>query len=352
MAFLITTNTAAAGNQHLSASPLFLPLLTTLSIIIIIIIVIILCPTLIPRLIITGSHGSNHSPPGPWRLPVIGNLHQLISILPHRRLRQLALKYGPDIMHLQLGELSHIVISSAPAARQVMKTHEVVFASRPSLLGADIIVYAAISPPYFQQQLRKICVVELLGAHRVRGFRSIREDEVGKLVSTFSRKAAEEEAVNISEEVFWLSTRVTSRAALGKARERDDGFLKIVSEVSDALGGFRVSDFFPSLKFIPLLTGYKAKLVRIHTKLDLMLDDIINEHKIERSNRQTGDNDDDDLVNVLLNLQEAGTQEFNLTVENIKAVIVEVFLAGVETSATAIDWTMAEIKQSTSKGTI
>ncbi|CAN0908557.1 Cytochrome P450 71D8 [Linum grandiflorum] len=309
MAFLITTNTAAAGNQHLSASPLFLPLLTTLSIIIIIIIVIILCPTLIPRLIITGSHGSNHSPPGPWRLPVIGNLHQLISILPHRRLRQLALKYGPDIMHLQLGELSHIVISSAPAARQ----------------------------------LRKICVVELLGAHRVRGFRSIREDEVGKLVSTFSRKAAEEEAVNISEEVFWLSTRVTSRAALGKARERDDGFLKIVSEVSDALGGFRVSDFFPSLKFIPLLTGYKAKLVRIHTKLDLMLDDIINEHKIERSNRQN--NDDDDLVNVLLNLQEAGTQEFNLTVENIKAV-------SVETSATAIDWTMAEIKQSTSKGTI
>ncbi|CAN0908555.1 Cytochrome P450 71D6 [Linum grandiflorum] len=346
MAFLITTNTAAAGNQHLSASPLFLPLLTTLSIIIIIII--------IPRLIITGSHGSNHSPPGPWRLPVIGNLHQLISILPHRRLRQLALKYGPDIMHLQLGELSHIVISSAPAARQVMKTHEVVFASRPSLLGADIIVYAgndlaftAYTERY--KQLRKICVVELLGAHRVRGFRSIREDEVGKLVSTFSRKAAEEEAVNISEEVFWLSTRVTSRAALGKARERDDGFLKIVSEVSDALGGFRVSDFFPSLKFIPLLTGYKAKLVRIHTKLDLMLDDIINEHKIERSNR---DNDDDDLVNVLLNLQEAGTQEFNLTVENIKAVIVEVFLAGVETSATAIDWTMAEIKQSTSKGTI
>ncbi|CAN0908556.1 Cytochrome P450 71D6 [Linum grandiflorum] len=343
MAFLITTNTAAAGNQHLSASPLFLPLLTTLSIIIIIIIVIILCPTLIPRLIITGSHGSNHSPPGPWRLPVIGNLHQLISILPHRRLRQLALKYGPDIMHLQLGELSHIVISSAPAARQVMKTHEVVFASRPSLLGADIIVYAgndlaftAYTERY--KQLRKICVVELLGAHRVRGFRSI-------------RKAAEEEAVNISEEVFWLSTRVTSRAALGKARERDDGFLKIVSEVSDALGGFRVSDFFPSLKFIPLLTGYKAKLVRIHTKLDLMLDDIINEHKIERSNRQR-DNDDDDLVNVLLNLQEAGTQEFNLTVENIKAVIVEVFLAGVETSATAIDWTMAEIKQSTSKGTI
>ncbi|CAN0908554.1 Cytochrome P450 71D6 [Linum grandiflorum] len=323
MAFLITTNTAAAGNQHLSASPLFLPLLTTLSIIIIIIIVIILCPTLIPRLIITGSHGSNHSPPGPWRLPVIGNLHQLISILPHRRLRQLALKYGPDIMHLQLGELSHIVISSAPAARQVMI---IVYA------GNDL-AFTAYTERY--KQLRKICVVELLGAHRVRGFRSIREDEVGKLVSTFSRKAAEEEAVNISEEVFWLSTRVTSRAALGKARERDDGFLKIVSEVSE---------------FIPLLTGYKAKLVRIHTKLDLMLDDIINEHKIERSNRQN--NDDDDLVNVLLNLQEAGTQEFNLTVENIKAVIVEVFLAGVETSATAIDWTMAEIKQSTSKGTI
>ncbi|CAN0908572.1 Premnaspirodiene oxygenase [Linum grandiflorum] len=292
MAFLLTT----AGNQvyqHLSASPLFLPLL---------IILILLSPAFIRRLL-TAGHGGKHSPPGPWRLPVIGNLHQLVSILPHRRLRQLALKYGPDVMHLQLGELSHIVVSSASAARQ----------------------------------LRKICVVELLGANRVRGFRSIREEEVGKLVTAFSRKAEEAAEVNISEEVFWLSTRLTSRTALGKARERDDGFLNMVGELSDVLGGFKVSDLFPSFKFLPLLTGYKAKLVRMHKKLDLILDDIINEHKVKRSDHERqGDDVDEDLVDVLLNRQKNGTEQFSLTTENIKAVIVETFLA-------AIDWTMAEM---------
>ncbi|CAN0908578.1 Desmethyl-deoxy-podophyllotoxin synthase [Linum grandiflorum] len=166
---------------------------------------------------------------------------------------------------------------------------------------------------------------------------SIREEEVGKLVTAFSRKAEEAAEVNISEEVFWLSTRLTSRTALGKARERDDGFLNMVGELSDVLGGFKVSDLFPSFKFLPLLTGYKAKLVRMHKKLDLILDDIINEHKVKRSDHERqGDDVDEDLVDVLLNRQKNGT-------ENIKAVIVETFLAGVETSATAIDWTMAEM---------
>ncbi|CAN1785959.1 Cytochrome P450 71D11 (Fragment) [Linum perenne] len=178
-------------------------------------------------------------------------------------------------MHLQLGQLSHIVISSAEAARQVMKTHDLVFASRPSLLGADIVFYAGSDLAFSAyteryKQLRKICVVEVLGANRVRGFRSIREEEIANLVNNFSRKAAEGAVVDISEEVFWVSTRVTSRAALGKPT-------------------------------------------------------------------------DDDLVDVLLNLHESGDQQFDLTEDNIKAVTVEVFLAGVETSATAIDWTMAEM---------
>ncbi|CAN1217927.1 Premnaspirodiene oxygenase [Linum perenne] len=326
--------------EDLFSSPLFLPILT-LSI-------ILLSSTLIRRL--TSLHKPNSPPPpGPWKLPIIGNLHQLVSILPHRRLRELAVKYGPEVMHLQLGQLSHIVISSAEAARQVMKTHDLVFASRPSLLGADIVFYAGSDLAFSAyteryKQLRKICVVEVLGANRVRGFRSIREEEIANLVNNFSRKAAEGAVVDISEEVFWVSTRVTSRAALGKPRERDDGFLKIVGEVSDILGGFRVSDLFPSFKFLPVVTGFKGKLVRMHKKMDLMLDGIINEHKKKRSSSSSSSSTtDDDLVDVLLNLHESGDQQFDLTEDNIKAVTVEVFLAGVETSATAIDWTMAEM---------
>lgn len=73
-------------------------------------------------------------PPGPPGLPFIGNLLHLDKSAPHRYLWQLSEKYGA-LMFLRLGFVPTLVVSSARMAEEVMKTHDLEFSSRPSLLG-------------------------------------------------------------------------------------------------------------------------------------------------------------------------------------------------------------------------
>jgi hypothetical protein len=121
-------------------------------------------------------------PPGPWQLPVIGSMHHLVNVLPHRALMDLARAHGP-LMMLQLGETPLVVASSKETARAVLKTHDTNFATRPKLLSGEIVAYdwadILFSPSGdYWRKLRQLCAAEILSPKRVHSFRHIREDEV------------------------------------------------------------------------------------------------------------------------------------------------------------------------------
>ncbi|XP_012465548.1 cytochrome P450 71D10 [Gossypium raimondii] len=277
--------------------------------------------------------------PGPRKLPLIGNFHQLAGPgLLHRTLRDLATKHGP-IMHLQLGQVSTVVVSSAEMAKEIMKTHDIVFANRPFLVVSMITTYECTDiafSPYgnYWRHLRKICTEELLSAARVNSFQSIREEEVLNLIETI--KSNEGLAVNLSEKVFSMSYGITARAAFGKKCKNQDAFVSVISEESKVNSGFLVSEFFPSLKFLDVVSGLKHRVEKIHGEADRILGNIVNDHKesIAKGKRE-------DLVDVLLRLQENG--EVPLTDNNIKAIIFDIFGGGSETSASVVEWAMSEM---------
>ena len=91
------------------------------------------------------------------------------------------------MIHLQLGEVPAIVISSPDYAKEVMKTHDIIFSSRPQIQASKIMSYDSTGiafSPYgeYWRQLRKIGTMELLSPIRVQSLMPIREEEVSKLL--------------------------------------------------------------------------------------------------------------------------------------------------------------------------
>ena len=126
------------------------------------------------------------TPPGPWKLPIIGSMHHLVNVLPHRALRDLAGVHGP-LMMLQLGETPLVVASSREMAREVLRTHDANFATRPRLLAGEIVMYDCadilFSPSgTYWRRLRQLCAAEILSPNRVLSFRHIREQEVPTVI--------------------------------------------------------------------------------------------------------------------------------------------------------------------------
>ena len=284
----------------------------------------------ISMIIKTGKrYNTNHStlnlPPGPWKLPIIGNMHHFVGSLPHRALRDMAKKHGP-LMHLQIGEVSTIVVSSPEFAEEVMKTHDVTFASRPSVLATEIMSYDSSSivfAPYgnYWRQLRKICTLELLSAKRVQSYQPIREEELSTLINWIASKAGS--TINLTEKIVSTAFGITSRAAFGKKCKDQEKFITILKQGMELGAGFNISDVFPSVKLLHMISGVRTKLEGLHKEADRIIGNIINEHK-ERKLTTKADEDatTEDLIDVLLKFNDhCGDNEFSLTTNNIKAVI-------------------------------
>ncbi|XP_051146792.1 salviol synthase-like [Andrographis paniculata] len=280
-------------------------------------------------------------PPGPRKLPVIGNLHLLISSRPpHHILADLASKYGP-MMHLQLGEISTIVISSPEGAKEVLKTHDINFANRPSHFATKILTYehsdiAFSSYGEYWRQLRKVCTIELLSAKRVQSFRPLREEVFLNMCNWIVSK--EGSSINLSEKISLATCDIVVRAALGDNNDEHAEFVSTVKEAFELAGGYYVGDLFPSISLFQAIGGFRGRVKKVHTLSDRILQKIINNRKVGSQDEQL-----ENLADVLLKFREDAGHDLYLSDDNIKAVLQDLFFAGIETSSATTDWAMIEM---------
>ncbi|XP_024312128.1 LOW QUALITY PROTEIN: cytochrome P450 99A2-like [Brachypodium distachyon] len=139
---------------------------------------------------------------------------------------------------------------------------------------------------------------------------------------------------------------ITGKATFGDEcdAELQEQFLSAVAVALEFSGGFCVGDLFPSLWFIDNLTGLKHRFRRAHRQLDAVFDEIISKCEKRREEKKTATGArEDDLLSVMLRIKDEGELEFPIGMTNIKAIILDLFTAGTDTTSSAAEWAMTEL---------
>nr|AYV88856.1 cytochrome P450 oxidase CYP71AU93 [Polygala tenuifolia] len=290
-------------------------------------------------------------PPSPTKLPIVGNLLQL-GLSPHRSLRSLAQSYGP-MMLLQLGEVPVLVVSSADAACEIMKTQDLQFATRPRVKMADKLLYnskdIAFSPyGEYWRQVRSICVMHLLSYRRVQSFCHVREEETALLIDRIRQASLSSLPVDLTEMFVTITNDVVCRVALGGKYSGGGGdyslkFKVLLREFGELLGTFVVGDYIPWLAWLSRVNGLDARAERVAEELDEFLDGVIEKHISRGTSENIELEEKSDFVDVLLWIQKTKALGFPIDRVVIKALILDMFAAGTDTTYTVLEWAMTEL---------
>ncbi|KAE8657996.1 Kinase superfamily protein [Hibiscus syriacus] len=295
-------------------------------------------------------------PPGPKPWPIIGNLN-LIGSLSHQSLHKLSRRYGP-LMHLKFGSYPVLVASSSDMAKEFLKTHDQIFASRPQLAAGKYLSYnysdILWSPngPHWRQS-RKIFLNELFSSKRLESFLFIRVEEIRAFVSRLHGLSGK--PVVLKKHLLCLTLSVISRMGFGEKPFSVSGddrlgsnsvmslpeFQELVDEFFLLAGVVNIGDWIPWLDFLDL-QGYIKRMKALKKKLDRFLDHVFDEHK-RKKKELSKDFVARDMVDLLFQLADDPDLNVKLTYDHIRGLILDLITGGTDTSALTVEWAISEL---------
>ncbi|XP_071698378.1 cytochrome P450 76A2-like [Rutidosis leptorrhynchoides] len=296
-------------------------------------------------------------PPAPPGWPVFGNLFNL-GTMPHRTVAGLAREYGP-IVRLKLGSVNTVAILNAKVATEFFKNHDLTFVDRTITETSKSHDYDKSSlalAPYgtYWRVLRKICTVEMIVAKRINESESVRRRCVDDMLNWIEKEATlvkNGNGIHVAKFVFLASFNLLGNLMLSRDLANPDSemgseFFKAMSGLMEWGGHPNISDLYPWLKWFDI-QGLRKKMDRDVGKALEIATGWVNE-RVEKRAHKTKERASvrrKDFLDVLLDEPE------KMSIKDITVFILEIFMAGSETTSSTIEWALTELLRSPAKMT-
>ena len=233
-------------------------------------------------------------------------------------------------MQLTFGSFPVVVASSAEVAKQFLKTHDHVFASRPQTAAGKHTTYNYLNitwAPYgpYWRQGRKIYLSELFSSKRLESYEYIRVEERRVFVSRLCSMSGK--PIMLKDHLLRLTLSIISRIVLGKkyfSGSKDETSIVTLEEFQEILdelfllnGVLNIGDWIPCIDFLDL-QGYvkRMRMKALKKKLDRFHDHVFDEHKARREGEK--DFVPKDKVDLLLQMADDPNLDVKLTYESVK----------------------------------
>ncbi|KAJ0476001.1 putative N-methylcoclaurine 3'-monooxygenase [Helianthus annuus] len=285
--------------------------------------------------------GQNH-PPGPYSWPVLGNLAHMLKG-PHVYFTELARSYGP-LCSVKLGTHLFVIGSSPMAATEIMKAHDrlptyrwVPKAGQDGLQDYSLIWATECTDHW--KLLRSLCRTELFSAKGLDSQSILREKNVDKMVEFLNNKQGK--VVNIREVAFATTVNILGNICFSEdfvgleGDEKESRGLKRALYRLMKLGTTpNVADFYPIFEGLDP-QGLKKKTSEVMNEAFSVWGHVIKERRVKREYQKGSDLDERDFLDTMLRCGFSDLQ--------INQLAVELFSGGTHSTASTIEWALAEL---------
>ncbi|XP_069832036.1 cytochrome P450 2K4-like [Dendropsophus ebraccatus] len=290
----------------------------------------------------TSDTTAGNFPPGPWTLPVIGNLHMINLNRPTETFMKLSKKYGP-VYSIQMGSVKMVVLSGYETVKSALVDYADEFAERPHIpIFEDI--NEGFGVPFSHGEnwkaMRRFTLSKLRDFGM--GKRTIEDrivEECGFIIKLL--ESLEGKPTNLTRKTNFAIGNIIISIILGHRLDYKDpalfNVMRLVDDNMRLLGSPSIM-IYNVLPFFQYLPGNHLKIKQNVKEFHAYFNEKIAEH------RKLLDKDDQrGYIDAFLIKQDEEKSDPNTIFheKNLLSVLLTLFMAGTETTSSTIRWAIS-----------